>query len=183
MAPQRCVSHQTVRLARGKHTSPERGACVMELSSMLADEPFSDRPQSVCPIVASFLRAYNDALDDEHRQDLYRFASDCIDTRGPRALERARAARCLSAIADLADERPGLLLRVRGRQRAAMPGSDAELERMTGRLVRALRRSPGGHARALALADGLIAMRDPSVLAGARDAWALPGRRTPAATG
>ena len=27
---------------------------------MLAGEPFTDQPESVCPVIASFLRAYND---------------------------------------------------------------------------------------------------------------------------
>ena len=31
---------------------------------MLAGEPFNDRPQSVCPVIGSFLRAYNDRIDD-----------------------------------------------------------------------------------------------------------------------
>ncbi len=34
-------NYQTVKLSRGKHSSPEYGACVMELASMLAGEPFS----------------------------------------------------------------------------------------------------------------------------------------------
>lgn len=175
MAPPRPVSHQTVRLSRGKHTSPDRGACVMELSSMLAGEPFSDRPQSVCPIVASVLRAYNDALDDDDRQDLYRFASDSIGTRGTRALERVRAARCLRVLAELEDERPRLLARLRRRPPTAMPHTDAELERVSARLVRALRRrGPEGHGRALALVDALIAMRDPSAPAGVRAPVPLP---------
>ena len=50
------ASHQTVRLGRGKHASPTDGVCVMELSSMLAGERFSDRPRSVCPVIASLLR-------------------------------------------------------------------------------------------------------------------------------
>jgi len=32
----------------------------MELASMLAGEPFSDHPDSVCPTIAGFLRAYNE---------------------------------------------------------------------------------------------------------------------------
>ena len=43
----------------------------MELSSMLAGEPFSDRPRCVDPVIAAFLRTYNDGLDDSRRQDLY----------------------------------------------------------------------------------------------------------------
>jgi len=47
------TTHQTVRLSRGKHSSPDRGACVMELASMLAGEPFSDRLDCVCPVLGS----------------------------------------------------------------------------------------------------------------------------------
>jgi hypothetical protein len=69
------VSHQTVRLAKGRHSSPQHGVCVMELASMLAGEAFSDRPSSVAPSIAAFLRAYNDMIDDERRQDLYAYAA------------------------------------------------------------------------------------------------------------
>ena len=31
---------------------------------MLAGEPFSDRPATVCPVIAGFMRAYNRFLDD-----------------------------------------------------------------------------------------------------------------------
>jgi hypothetical protein len=65
------VSYQTITLSKGKHASPEDGASVMELASMLAGEPFSDHPQAVCPVIGSFLRAYNDRIDDRRRQDLY----------------------------------------------------------------------------------------------------------------
>ena len=64
------ATHQTIKLSKGKHSSPESGACVMELASMLAGEQFTDHPWSVCPVVGSFLRAYNDAIDDDRRQDV-----------------------------------------------------------------------------------------------------------------
>ena len=67
MAP---ISYQTITLSRGKHVSPEDGACAMELASMLAGEPFNDHPQSVCPVIGSFLRAYNDRIDDTDRLPL-----------------------------------------------------------------------------------------------------------------
>ena len=87
------VSHQTVRLRRGKHASPEKGVCVMELASMLAGEPFSDRPQAVCPVIGAYLRSYNDVVDDERRQDLYAYAAEAIGTSGSPDLRRARAER------------------------------------------------------------------------------------------
>ncbi len=86
-------SHQTVKLSKGKHSSPENGACVMELASMLAGEPFTDHPQSVCPVIGSFLRAYNDSVNDEKRQDLYAYAANVVGTRTSAQMQRARAER------------------------------------------------------------------------------------------
>src|SRR3954469_98331 len=159
------VSHQTVRLRRGKHASPEKGVCVMELASMLAGEPFSDRPQAVCPVIGAYLRSYNDVVDDERRQDLYRYASEAIGSAGSAALRRRRAERCLAEIACLHDQRSRVRrgisgrLGLTGRPDLSLPGSSIELERVGMHLARALQRSgPEGHQRALALADELIAM-------------------------
>ncbi|HWD65010.1 MAG TPA: hypothetical protein VG405_07525 [Solirubrobacteraceae bacterium] len=89
-------SYQTVKLARGRHVAPEAGVCVMELASMLAGEPFSDRPRSVSPVIAGFLRAYNDLIDDRRRQDLYGCAAEALGSAGPRDVEIARATRLQS---------------------------------------------------------------------------------------
>lgn len=88
-------SFQTVRLARGKHSSPRHGACVMEIASMLAGERFSDRPKTVSPVIAAFLRGYNDLVDDQRRQDLIHYASDAVGTAGSESLEEARATRLM----------------------------------------------------------------------------------------
>jgi len=84
------VSHQTIKLSKGKHASPEDGACVMELASMLAGEPFTDHPASVCPVIGSFLRAYNDSLEEDDRQDLYAFAARIVGSRASVDVQRAR---------------------------------------------------------------------------------------------
>jgi hypothetical protein len=89
-------SYQTVRLGVGRHHSPQHGVCVMELASMLAHEPFSDRPQSVCPVIGAFLRGYNDWLDDRRRQDLYAYAAKVVSSQQAKSIERERATRCLS---------------------------------------------------------------------------------------
>lgn len=60
---------------------------------MLEGQSFSDHPQSACPVISSFLRAYNDRVDDERRQDLYRYAAEVVDTRASRVVEQARAER------------------------------------------------------------------------------------------
>jgi hypothetical protein len=67
----------------------------MEVASMLADEPFSDEPRCVCPVIAEFLRTYNDQVDDTRRQDLYAYASLVVGTRDDPARERQRANLCL----------------------------------------------------------------------------------------
>jgi hypothetical protein len=52
----------------------------MELASLLAGEPFSDRPASACPVIGGVLRAYNDAVDDDRRQRLYGMAASVVET-------------------------------------------------------------------------------------------------------
>ena len=84
------ANHQTIKLSPGKHYSPDDGACVMELASMLAGESFNDHPASVCPVIGSLLRAYNDSVGDEARQDLYRYASSVVGTRADADVERRR---------------------------------------------------------------------------------------------
>jgi hypothetical protein len=93
------TSFQTVHLARGRHQSPDQGACVMELASMLAEEPFSDHPRSVCPVIGAFLRAYNDGLPDDRRQELYEYAAKVVGSAGSRSTRRARARLCLEWLA------------------------------------------------------------------------------------
>lgn len=85
------VTHQTIKLSKGKHASQDDGACVMELASMLAGEPFSDHPASVCPVIGSFLRAYNDSIDDDRRQDLYAYAAQVVGSRASISIQRRRA--------------------------------------------------------------------------------------------
>lgn len=88
-------NHQTVRLARGRHKSPADGACVMELASMLAGERFSDHPRCADPVLAAFLRAFNDRLPHVRRQELRPYAAAVVGTGGSRSVTRARRRRCL----------------------------------------------------------------------------------------
>jgi hypothetical protein len=84
------MNAKTVRLTRGAHVSPEFGACVMEVASMLAGERFSDHPRSVCPVIAAFLRTYNDRLGDEDRQELYPYAAMVVGSASSRRVRRER---------------------------------------------------------------------------------------------
>src|SRR3954451_19167290 len=88
--------YQVVRLDRGRHSSPATGVCVMELASMVAHEPFSDRAPSISPTIGDFLRTYNDGLPDDRRQDLYAVAARVVGSARARTAERRRATCCLT---------------------------------------------------------------------------------------
>jgi hypothetical protein len=140
-------SHQTVRLARGRHATRHAGVCVMELASMLADEPFSDRPASVSPTIGAFLRTYNDGLDEERRQDLYSVAAAIVGSARRRAVERERINRCLDfALA----------------HHCRTPASRASLALATpepaGAWAAMAALESGAHEEALALVDELVAL-------------------------
>ena len=142
-------SHQTVRLASGRHRSPAEGACVMELASMLAGEPFSDRPRSVSAVIGGFLRTYNDGLDDERRQDLYAYAAEVVGTSDPAVAERRRLELCLAFAGD-GGGRPRL-----GRLAALWRPAWFRLEQAGHRAAKVA--LAGTHSRALAFLDELIA--------------------------
>jgi hypothetical protein len=148
------VSYQTITLSKGKHGSPEDGACVMELASMLAGEPFSDRPQSVCPVIGSFLRAYNDRIDDERRQDLYAFAAKVVGSRASEEVQHARAERLRAWALEL-HWRGWLQRLVRARIRAWVPAPPADL--VGSHAVCAIpQHNDETHAEVLALIDELL---------------------------
>jgi hypothetical protein len=67
----------------------------MELASMLGGERFSDHPDCVSPVIAGFLRTYNDALFDDRRQDLHGVVARVVGTRTGRRDEKRRAELCL----------------------------------------------------------------------------------------
>lgn len=55
------------QLSRGKHRSPRKGACFMELASYLAGERWSDRPACTHPLLSSLARLVNDHTSDGGR--------------------------------------------------------------------------------------------------------------------
>jgi hypothetical protein len=59
-----------LRLDNGAHSSPTDGHCLLEVVSMFADEPFTDHPQCVSPVLTNFGISLNDRWDDEQRQKL-----------------------------------------------------------------------------------------------------------------
>jgi len=121
----------------------------MELASMLAEEPFSDHPRSVSPIIARFLRVYNDRIDDERRQELYPYAALVVGTRASRAVERSRARHCANWAIEAGIPLPLLTRAFPGSRAAAAVARHAALDG-----------SEGAHRRALSLVDELISFGD-----------------------
>lgn len=119
---------------------------------MLADEPFSDHPASVCPVVAAFMRSYNDHVDDRRRRDLYAYAAAAAGTARGVADERQRAAMCMRW-ARTTCTAPLLHVRVLHRLlRCQGPDVDAVYA------ARAPAAEPALHRNALGLLERLIAV-------------------------
>ena len=160
------VSYQTIKLSKGKHSSPEDGACVMELASMLAGEAFTDHPVSVCPVIGSFLRAYNDSIDDRRRQSLYEYASRVVGSRGAQRVQQARAERLAQWADEMYRSRRKWFLRspLRAIERLRKPPVDA----VGTYAVHAIRKhTDETHVAVLGLIDELLAIgtRDERVAA------------------
>ena len=155
------TSHQTVRLQPGSHRSPEDGVCVMELSSMLAGEPFSDRPACVCPVIARLLRSYNDLVDDKRRQRLYACAALVVGSRADEEIERRRADRLREAIADVRERRPTLQRLLFGPRmpKTVSEGSPADTAGYAARAL--IADGDRGHERLIALVTELADMTAP----------------------
>jgi hypothetical protein len=125
----------------------------MEVASMLANEPFSDEPRCVCPVIAEFLRTYNDQVDDERRQDLYAYASLVVNTRTTAAVERERADLCLDWWLTASSARRLQLRRFLWMLPPASAARDIEVAHRTARWAAA---SADRHADALKLVETLV---------------------------
>lgn len=124
---------------------------------MLAGENFGDHPVSVCPVIGAFLRCYNDAIDDERRQDLYAYAAKVVGSRSSRDVRQARLDRLERWVAE----------RRRGRRISSLVArlrtstSSGTLEHLGSDAVRVIpRHTDGTHAEVLALIDELLALGD-----------------------
>ncbi len=65
-------------LSAGRHRSPRKGACFMEMASFLAGERWSDHPKCTHPVLATLARCTNDVLDDRARQELTELIPDVV---------------------------------------------------------------------------------------------------------
>jgi hypothetical protein len=100
------MAAERVRLDAGRHDSPGDGACVVELASLLASERFSDRPDCVCPVIAGFLRGWNDRSGYADRQRLRPYALRIVSTRASSTVTRWRRDLCLSWVGARLDGGP-----------------------------------------------------------------------------
>src|SRR4029453_2243683 len=69
-------------LSRGKHRSPRKGACFMELASYLAGERWSDHPACTHSLLASVARLVNDNTSDDGRPRLAELIPSVIGLTG-----------------------------------------------------------------------------------------------------
>lgn len=86
MDPSKDLGTIKPHLSRGSHMTYAMGTCVMELASVLAGEPFSDRPECVHPTLAKVARMVNDQVGEDERQRLIPLLPQMMS--GPRAGER-----------------------------------------------------------------------------------------------
>jgi hypothetical protein len=85
------ISLKTVRLSKGDNKADDSKVCALEAAAWLAGEPHSDRPQCVCPLIAAFVRSFNDELTYHPRQKLVAYLPRMIQSRGTYHDEAARA--------------------------------------------------------------------------------------------
>ncbi len=69
-------------LAPGAHIDETDGVCLMEYTSILAGEPFTDRPRCSDPVLADLVRAVNDEMSTDGRQRLVRAAPSIVGLVG-----------------------------------------------------------------------------------------------------
>src|SRR5436190_17810758 len=119
---------------------------------MLAEEPFTDEPHCVCPVIAEFLRTYNDQVDDARRQDLFAYAALVIDTRDNTRSERRRANMCLDWWLAASSPKRFQLRRFLWMLPPSSAARDVEIAHRTARWAAA---SPWRHASALKLVEQL----------------------------
>lgn len=92
------IDIEKIKLYASNHTKPatldeSAQACAMEWVSVLAGEPWSDSPECACPVIAAFVRRFNDGIkDDDRRTELLRpILPLLLNTRSTRAVQERRA--------------------------------------------------------------------------------------------
>ena len=91
--PDRLAYVQTRPLGASAHANLDDGLCVMEAVAYVAGEPWTDHPKCACPVIAAFMRAWNDGLpsDDERTRLLRPWITRLVGTKSTKAVEQRRA--------------------------------------------------------------------------------------------
>jgi hypothetical protein len=153
-----------VRLEPGSHRTPDDGVCIVELASIIGGERFSDRPRCVCPVLAAFLRGWNDRASYADRQRLEPYAALVVGTQGHRGISRIRRDICLSWAGADFDRRPLRGVAARLRMRASIAWTvglwpSIRLSEGAGAYAARVCIARGGTDEAFALLDRLLAVR------------------------
>ena len=78
-------------LGAGAHEA-DGVACAMEAVAYVAGEPWSDHPACACPVLGTFMRAWNDGLPDDERDTLLRpLVPLLVGTKASKETEDRRA--------------------------------------------------------------------------------------------
>jgi hypothetical protein len=98
-------------LSRGKHRSPRKGACFMEMASYLAGEPWSDHPACTHPLLGALARLVNDHTTDAGRRDLIELVPSVIGltSTDPRVDVRIALRAATMALPVVSEERQRIL--------------------------------------------------------------------------
>lgn len=92
-------------LSRGKHRNARKGACFMEMASVLAGERWSDHPRCTHPLLAELARQVNDSTSDQNRQQLAVLIPSVVGLTGEDLRVDARIAlRCAQAALPVASQ-------------------------------------------------------------------------------
>jgi hypothetical protein len=83
----------------GQHLTFDDGACLMELVSVAAGEPWSDHPASTHPLLAHVARQVNDATSDGGRAELVCFVRALSQAGSPDTHAYARIAAACTQVA------------------------------------------------------------------------------------
>jgi hypothetical protein len=81
---------ETLVVEKGSHEG-EDGFCVMEAVAYVAGEEHTDTPKCASEVIGSFLRSWNDSLNDKDRQLLKPYVLKLVGTVASKEIEVARA--------------------------------------------------------------------------------------------
>jgi hypothetical protein len=112
---------ENTTIQHGKHAGPDDGGCVMEWTSWVAGEEWTDRPACACPVLTAFALRINDRMPDRPRQRLLPYVPRLAGSRSDPDRELRRgflaADRAVRVFAPLALDAAGL-----GGEAAALRG-------------------------------------------------------------